>query len=186
MELTQLIDRAVEIREALPVPNVKQRLAAAAQELSLAGTNQMRVELLNEAVLALVKVLYECDPDGVPANVDRATYRLLIPAPWGRAGWRRWGLRYWESEIFKRILQVRCQVRRGAPLFDYNEAARTWHLNLADYPRLDLALVHWKQQPITLKEWRLHADIYRRRAHDRMNRHRSDEGGEGESEDSTT
>jgi hypothetical protein len=164
---------------------VKQRLAQAAAELSHAGENQMRVELLNEATLALVRVLYEVDPDGVPANLDRRTFRLLVPAPWGRAGWRKWGLRYWESEIFKRILQVRCQVRRGAPLFDYNEAARTWHLNWADYPRLDLALMYWKQQPITLKEWRLHADVYRMRAYERMNRHRHDAGGEGDSEDGT-
>lgn len=175
MELDTLIERTQQLREALPMPNVKQRLAAAAAELSLAGNNQARVELLNEAVLALAKVLYECDPDGLPANIDTKTHRILIPVPWGRAGWKKWGLRYWESELLRKILIVRGQMRRVQPLFDYNEAARTWHLNYGDYSRLDLALLHWKQNQITLKEWRTFADIYRRQAHDRMNRHRSDE-----------
>lgn len=174
MELNTLIERTVEIRQALPSPNVKQRLAQAAQELSLAGSNQMRVELLNESILALTKILYECDPDGRPANVDHVTHRLLIPAPWGRAGWKRWGLRYWESEILRKILIVRGQMERVKPLFDYNDESRTWHLNLATYPRLDLALMHWKANQITLREWRLHADAYRQAARNRMEKHRDD------------
>lgn len=172
MELDTLIERTQQLRETLPLPNVKQRLAAAAQKLSLAGSNQARVELLNEAVLALAKVLYEVDPDGQPANIDPKTYRILIPVPWGRAGWKRWGLRYWESEILRQILIVRGQMQRTAPLYDYNEAARTWHLNYQAYGRLDQALMHWKANPILLKEWRTHADAYRQRAQQRMDRHR--------------
>lgn len=174
MELTQLIDRAVEIREALPLPTMKQRLAQAAQELSKAGDNQSRVELLNESILALTTELYATDPDGAPCNIDRATYRLLIPAPWGRAGWRKWGLRYWEAEQLRRILMVRGQMGRVQPLFDYNTDTRQWYLNVSDYPRLDLALLYWKKNPISLSEWRTHADIYRRQAHERMARHRGE------------
>lgn len=170
MELDTLIDRAHGIRQAVVAPNVKQRLAAAAADLSLAGANQMRVELLNEACLALTRVLYEVDPDGAAANVDWRTHRILIPVPWGKAGWRHWGLRYWEASMLRQILIVRSQMRRAAPLLDYNETARTWHLNAIDFSRIDLALMYWKSNPITLREWRKFADIYRQRAHDRMKR----------------
>ncbi len=170
MELDKLITRTQELRQALPTPNVKQRLAQAAQELSLAGANQARVELLNEAVLAMTSVLYDCDPDGIPANVDRTTFRILIAAPWGKAGWRSWGLRDWEAGILRQILIVRGQMRRVQPLFDYNDESRTWHLNHADYPRLDIALIYWKAHPILLREWRTFADIYRQKAHERTKR----------------
>lgn len=170
MELSTLVDRAVEIRQIVPTAGIKQRLANAAQELSLAGENQTRVELLNEAVMALTKVLYDADPDGGLANIDNRTHRLLIPAPWGRAGWKRWGLRAWEAEILRQILIVRGQMERVKPLYDYNGESRTWHLNLSSYPRLDQAMMHWKSNQITLREWRLYADAYRQRAHERMNR----------------
>lgn len=174
MELETLIERTQQIRESMPLPYVKQRMAAAAAELSRAGDNQARVELLNEAVLAVTKALYDTDPDGTPCNIDRVTYRILIPVPWGRAGWKKWSLRYWESEQLRRILRVRCQMRRVVPLFDYSEERRSWHLNLDHYSRLDLALIHWKANSITLRDWRLYADVYRENARRRMGRYRDE------------
>ena len=175
MELTTLIERTQQIREALPLPNVKQRLAAAAQELSLAGSNQARVELLNEAVLHATQLCYQADADGAPCNIDRRTHRLLFPAPWGKKGWRRWGsMRDWEATMLRQILTVRCQMQRAIPLFDYNNEGRNWHINLTDYPRLDLALLYWKKNPITLSEWRTNADAYRQRAHERVERNRGE------------
>lgn len=169
MNLDTLIDRTQEVRQLASNPNqvIKQRMAEVAADISRAGNNQARVELLQEAVLALTKLCYECDPDGQPANIDSRTYRLLIPAPWGKAGWRRWGLRAWEAEILRQILIVRCQMRRMEPLFDYNTEARTWHVNMQQYSRLDVALLYWKSNPIALKEWRRHADVYRAQAHER-------------------
>lgn len=174
MELEQIFERTVEIRNVASNPDkaIKQRLAQAAQELSNAGNNQARVELLNEAVLATIKLLYECDPDGVLCNVDRKTYRILPMVPWGRSGWKHWGLRYWEAEILRSILRVRTEMRRVPPLFDWNEYSMKWHLNYGDYGRLDLALMHWKANQITLKDWRTFADAYRLRAQQRMEKHR--------------
>jgi hypothetical protein len=174
MNLDTLIDRAQDVRQSATEPGraIKQRMAEAAAELSRAGDNQQRVELLQEAVLAITKLCYDADPDGQPANLDSRTYRLLVPAPWGRVGWKRWGLRAWEAEILRQILIVRCQMRRVEPLFDYNDQARTWHVNLQHYGRLDLALMYWKQNPITLREWRRFADVYRAQAHARTIRNR--------------
>jgi hypothetical protein len=168
MQLDSLIERTQTVRDALPMPHIKQRLAAAAQALSRAGDEQARVELLNEALLSLVSVLYVTDADQRPANIDAQTWRLLIPAPWGRAGWKRWGLRYWEGEVLRRIMLVRAQQRRPATLFDFNEVARTWHLSLADYPTVNTAFAYLRAQPVTLAEWHRHADIYRRQANERM------------------
>lgn len=175
MELTTLIERTQQIRDALPLPSVKQRLAAAAAELSNAGNNQARVELLNEAVLSATNLCFQTDADGVFCNIDRRTHRLLFPAPWGKRGWKRWGdIRDWEATMLRQILIVRCQMQRVIPLFDYNNEGRNWHLNLQDYPRLDTALVYWKKQPVTLSEWRTHADAYRQRAHERVERKRGE------------
>lgn len=168
MELTTLIERTQTIREALPVPNVKQRLAAAAQELSLAGYNQSRVEILQESVLHFTATLYAVDQSGRLENVDHRTHRILIPAPWGSSGWNRWNMRRWEATILRKTLIVRCQMNRIKPLFDFGGGQ--WFLNLADYGRLDLALMYWKTNPITLKDWHLHADLMRQQARDRMDK----------------
>ncbi len=173
MELDKLITRTQELRQALPTPSVKQRLAETAQALSRAGDNQARVELLNEAIMALISILYETDAAQYPANIDGKTWRLLVPAPWGRAGWRVWGLRYWEGEILRKAMLIRAEQRRPAPLFDYNEGGRTWHLNLGTYPQIDAAFSYVRSYPITLTEWHRHADIYRSQAHRRMSKYRT-------------
>jgi hypothetical protein len=173
MELTTLIERTQQIREALPLPGVKQRLAAAAAELSLAGYNQSRVEILNEAVMHFTTTLYAADQAGRLENVDHRTHRLLIPAPWGSAGWSRWKMRRWESTILRKTLIVRCQMQRVKPLFDFGGGQ--WFLNLTDYGRLDLALMYWKANPITLKDWHLHADLMREQARNRMDKLRGRE-----------
>lgn len=180
MNLDTLIERTQDVRQLAnnPQATIKQRMAEAAAEMSRAGDNQARVELLQEACLAITKLCYEADPDGQPANIDSRTYRLLVPAPWGKAGWRRWGLRAWEAEILRQIMIVRCQMRRVEPLFDYNSEGRTWHVNLQQYARLDVALMYWKSNPVSLKEWRRHADIYRAQAHARTIRNRGGEGSE--------
>ena len=175
MELTQLFDRAVEIRQAAGNPNgaIKQRIAAAAAELSLAGYNQSRVELLNEAALHFTTTLYSADQSGRLENVDQRTHRILIAAPWGSSGWQRWNMRRWEATVLRKTLIVRCQMQRVQPLFDFGGGQ--WFLNLSAYSRLDQALLYWKANPITLRDWHLHADLLRQQARERMDRLRGKE-----------
>ena len=168
--LDELLGRTQAIREATIDTRTKQRIAEAAAALNDAGDNQARVSYLNESVLAMTTLCYTVDPDGVLRNVDRVTYRLLRPAPWGRSGWKHWHLRAWEGVVLGRILRVRCEMRRAAPVFDYNEFGGRWYLNYRDHPRLDLALAYWKNNPVLLKDWRLFADAYRAQAQDRMDR----------------
>lgn len=170
MELKELFERSVEIRQAIPTPSVKQRLAQAAQELSLAGSNQARVELLNESVMAITKILYDTDPDGHLPNIDSYTHRIIIAKPWGKGGHTKWGLRDWEATVLRRILILRSEMRRVQPVFDYAPDSKQWYLNYASYTRLDMALMYWKSNPIALKDYRLFADAQRQQARERMDR----------------
>lgn len=173
MKIEQLTERVQQIRAAGPDTVIKQRVAETAQELNRAGELQKRVELANEALAALVVLLYERDADGQLANVDPKTWRLLVPAPWGNSGWRVWGMRQWESRILRWVLLDR-QSSRGKgerpPLFDYNEAGRTWHLNLGDYKTLEQGLFWVKVSAIKLAEWRKYVDRTREGTRDRMAR----------------
>lgn len=173
MELTTLIERTQQIRDALPLPSVKQRLAHAAEELSLAGYNQSRVELLNESVLHFTATLYAVDQSGRFENVDHRTHRILIAKPWGKGGWKRWQMKDWEATILRKTLIVRREMRRVQPLFDFGGGQ--WFLNVGAYSRLDQALLYWKTNPITLKDWHLHADLLRQQARDRMDKLRGRE-----------
>ena len=172
MELTELVERVQEIRAKGPGRFARERVQEAAEAISRAGDQQLRVELANEALAALCVILYQTDADGRAANIDRVTWRLLVPAPWGRGGWRRWGLRRWESEALRNILRVRTEMRKHVNLFDYNEEGRTWYLNRSAYPSLEAALAYLKTHPINLSEWRKQADVITESARVRMQLHR--------------
>ena len=164
MELLQVVDRKNEIRAAaLPASVIKQRIAQAADELNRAGSMALHVELANEALTKFTLMLYQREQDGGWANIDQRTHRLLVPAPWGSAGWRVWGLRNWESRILRSIMLERVQDTRRPCLFDYNGEARIWHLNVLDYGVIEAAQHYLQRSPITLAEWRKHDNAYRQR-----------------------
>ena len=172
MELKDFVERVGDLRNAQPTKHVRERVQEAAHELSRAGDMQMRVELANEALTAFTSILYEMDSDGVLANVDRVTWRVLVPCPWGSAGWRHWGLRAYEAEILRHLLRVRCETRKHTSLFDYNEEARTWHLAFAEYKTARAAIDYLREYPVTLQEWRTHDAAYRARMLAAQNRRR--------------
>lgn len=172
MDLKELVERVGDIRNAQPSKHVRERVQEAAQQLSRAGDMQMRVELANEALLAFVSILYDADGDGAPANIDPVTWRLLIPAPWGSGGWKKWGLRSWEARILRQLLLIRNEARKHVDLFDYNAVSRSWHLNATDYGSIEAAHAYLKHYPVTLEEWRKHADIRAAQARERMSKYR--------------
>lgn len=167
MDLTTIVDRKNEIR-TLPEPaqHVKQRMANAAHDLNRAADLAQHVELCNEALCHFVAMLYQRAADGILANVDARTGRLLVPAPWGNKGWKRWGLRHWEAVVLRSILMARVGDKKRPCLFDYNTDSRTWFLNIADYGALEAAQHYLNRAPITLAEWRKYSAAYR---NDRVN-----------------
>lgn len=171
MELSELTERIADIRQRGPRAVVRERVAVDAEQFDRASQSQARIELVNESLCRLTELLYRTDADGQWANIDRRTWRILIPAPWGSGGWKRWELRSWEAECLRSVLRVRAETKRGMPpLFDYNETARTWHVNLRNYADLRAGLDYLKNKPITLGEWRKAHEPLLTQARNRMTR----------------
>lgn len=162
--IIRLTDRKQDIRGAGPSAYVKQRIAEAAESLNLAGTLAARVELANEALCRLVELMYLADIDGRPANADASTGRILIPLPWGSAGWRHWGLRYHEAVVMRSILlgrQAAYKSTQAPPLFVYDGDMRCWMLNARDYDTYHRAQGWLHLGQFTLAEWKHYLRQYR-------------------------
>ena len=126
-------------------------LRALATNLSRRGVAQAKVELMNHAVATAVDLCLECDPDGRPANVDHITGAVLVPLPWGEAGYRMWGLRVTECRQLRYILRRRAEKDRP-PLFDYDPQMRRWVFDR--FWSRNTAAGYLRMSPITLAEYR--------------------------------
>lgn len=151
-EIVRIVARKGEIMNKQPARHMPVR--AAAEALSRRNVAQAKAEVLSEALWAFVQMAYEVDDTGALCNVDGATGRLLVPAPMGRVGHRRWGLRYTESEVLRAILMGWQRGKGEAPLLTYDQAARGWHLNIFDYAAWQVALGWLRRHPITAGLWR--------------------------------
>ena len=150
--MNSTILRTVERKSTImqSAPQRHSTLRHAAESLSLRNVDQSITELLNEALARVALLCYERGDDGQLCNVDPLTGRVLIPLPWGRAGYAKWGLTPSESNVLRLIMLTR--QRRGLPLFAYDRSRRCWYLNLADY---DEAVI------TQLKEWQIDITEYR-------------------------
>lgn len=131
-------------------PDRHSPLRSVAQSLTRRGIAAAKVELVNTALVALVDVLFDADPDGIMPNVD-ADGRVLIPCPWGRAGGALWGLRANEQRSLNVIMRQRSE--RSGSLFVYDVGSRCWLLGRG-YTGRRTALAYIRQMPVTLPEWR--------------------------------
>jgi hypothetical protein len=125
-------------------------LRAAAENLSRRNADAAVIELMAEALSRLVALCYETDGGGL-CNVDAPTGKVLIPLPWGRAGYARWGLRPSEATVLREIMLQR-QYQPG--LFVYHALGRAWHVNLHDYPSKGIAMAYLTKYPIGIAEYR--------------------------------
>lgn len=137
-------------------PHRHTTLRKAAESLSRRNVDSATVELFMEAMQRLSWLAYERDADGY-CNVDGVTGRLLIPAPWGRAGYARWALRPTEAIVLREMMQQRQLGQKGrAPgLWVYDRTQRTWRLNLYDFDTLADGQGYWQRWPLTVGEYRL-------------------------------
>jgi hypothetical protein len=151
------IERKPSIAQAAPARH--STLRAAAQSLSLRNVDQAAVELMAEALNRLTMLCYEVDDDGTPCNVDvRGGGRLLVPAPWGRGGHKRWGLTPSEANIMRALMLGlmlgRQQRGKAAPLMAYDGMRKCWYLNIFDFPSYEAALAYLERWPLTIQEYR--------------------------------
>ena len=126
-------------------------LRSLATNLSRRGVAQAKVELMNHAVATAVDLCLECDPDGRPANVDHITGAVLVPLPWGEAGYKMWGLRVTECRQLRYILRRRAEHDRP-PLFDYDPQMRRWVFS--SFWTRNTAAGYLRASPLTLAEYR--------------------------------
>lgn len=169
--INKILGRKGKVRFTTPGKYIKGRIAYEAAALFQISMDAAHVEVVNEAVFAMTRILYAQDADGVWANVDPRTHRILIPCPWGSKGWKKWGLCDWEARILRAVLLQRIATRRPGQrpaLFDYNDLAHTWHINLSDYPSFEAASFWLRGSAISLEEWRVFADEYRRAGRERL------------------
>jgi hypothetical protein len=147
------VARKGEIAQAAPARHTSLRHAAEA--LSRRNVDAATVELFMEAVQRLTLLAYERDADGY-CNIDGITGRLLIPAPWGRSGHKRWGITPSESVVLREMIQQRQMGRNaGAPgLWVYDHSQRTCRLNLYDFDTLADGQRYWQKWPLTVAELR--------------------------------
>jgi hypothetical protein len=146
-----------EAMATVQAPERHTPLRQVAQKLTRRGVMAAKVELVNQALLTLADLVYEIDDDARWANVDDDG-RVLIPLPWGRLGYRHWGLRRTEANALRWVMLQRST--HGEPWLVYDAGARCWLLNLA-YSARRQGLAYWRQLPITLAEWRAASDATR-------------------------
>ena len=108
---------------------------------------------LNEALARLTVLCYERDEDGQLCNVDPATGKVLVPLPWGKAGFAKWGISPTEADSMRAIMFTR--QRQGLPLFHFDRSRRAWYLNLADYPDGAAMVAQMREWEITGAEYKL-------------------------------
>ena len=152
--MTNSIVRMVERKGSIATmqPDRHTTIQRAAEALSLRVVDKAIVEVLNEALARLTQLCYERDETGTLVNVDPATGRVLVPLPWGRAGYSKWGLTSPEATAFRRVMFTR--QRQGLPLFFYERSRRAWYLNLADYPEGAVVLAKLGEWEISVVEYR--------------------------------
>lgn len=133
-----------------------QRAATIAVELSRLGLYEAVAGVCNAALASLIELCYEIDSDRLPANIDPATGRILIPLPWGASGYRRYGLRSTESKVLRALMQDRQTARRGhVRLWYYETENRSWYLNSADYRNVESARAYLDHWPVRSAEVRI-------------------------------
>ena len=155
-EAKETLQRSQATLDTAPQRHTLPRLADVAESLSRAGLAAAHAELCTAALQRVVELAFIVDTDGRPANVD-LDGRLLVPLPWGKSGYLKWGLRRREADVLRAILQARQVPQQGrpVPLFTYGEDTRAWYLNVADYPTEAHAMAYVRQFGIVSREYKL-------------------------------
>jgi hypothetical protein len=151
--LFHALDRKAAISQAAPERHTT--ISRAAEALSRRNADAAIVELMGEAMQRLTLLGYERDNDDY-CNIDPITWRLLIPAPFGRAGHKRWGITRAESDCLRDMLRERQAQTESRPpgLWLYDRARRCWTLNLFDYDLVGDGQAYWQRYPLGVAEYR--------------------------------
>lgn len=140
--IQSLVQQKHDVIGADILRHTRRHVTDVAKQLSNAGAAAASAEICNEAVCKLIDLCYEQDATG-RCNID-PDGRLLVPAPWGRNGRYKYGLRATQGDVLRLHLQELQSVRRPAPLFTYDPLVYSWYCNIFDYVEKDQALRYWR------------------------------------------
>lgn len=164
--MNELFDRAKALGDHIPADlKPRQRMQAQAEQISRLGDLQTHLDAVTASLVALGGILFDSE-HGRYVNIDPATRRILIPVPWGSAGWKRWNLRKWEGECLRRVLMGRLGGRQPL-LFDYSDYLHGWFVERGYNDRESVLQWLHKHGP-TVDEWRSVVDAHRAAARMRM------------------
>lgn len=169
--MNKLFNRAIALGEHIPDDlNPRKRLQAQAEQISRLGDLQAHLDAVTASLVALSGILFDSE-NGRYVNIDPLTRRILVPVPWGSAGWKRWGLRKWEGGCLRKVLMDRL-VGRQPLLFDYSDYPHGWFVERG-YNDSESVLQWLHKYGPTLDEWRAVVEAHRATARARMDLRRN-------------
>lgn len=151
--MVRVIARKEGIAHASPARHT--HIQRAAESLSRRNADAAVVELFSEAMQRLTLLAYEQDAHDY-CNIDPVSHRLLIPAPFGRAGHKRWGITPSEAVVLREMVQQRQAQRADRPpgVWQYDRTRRCWCLNLFDFDTVQDGQRYWQRWPLSVMEYR--------------------------------
>ena len=154
-EAEDALQRSHKALDVQPGRHTLPRFADVAQSLSRVGVALAHAETCNACLQRVVELAYQVDTDSRRCNMD-TDGRLLFALPWGKSGYKRWGLRRREADTLRAILVARQtpQQGRAVPLFTYDTAARAWYVNVVDYASHAEAMAYVRQWGVTSREYK--------------------------------
>lgn len=162
--MKEALDRIAALVDHVPTLNPRKRLEMAAQELDRAALLQLGLNTVTASLVAFSGILFNT-AGGRYVNIDPHSRRILVAAPWGSHGWKRWELRKWEGEGLRYILN--CKAREGGSPFV--PVGNQWHV-ATGFDNQEV-VSRWIQDNITLEDWRdavdMRRDYYRELMHNR-------------------
>lgn len=164
--MNELFERAKALGDLIPADmKPRQRLQVQAEQISRLGDAKAHLDAVIGSLVALAGILFDSE-NGHYVNIDPMTRRIIIPVPWGSAGWQRWGLRKWEGECLRRVLMGRLEGRQPL-LFDYSAYPHGWFVERG-YDDRESVLQWLHKHGLSPDEWSAVVEAYRTHARKRM------------------
>lgn len=121
---------------------VKRLVQKTSDQIDRSNETALTVNKFNECLLKIIDLIFK-QTDNQYVNIDYVTHKILIPLPWGSNGYKVWGLRQYESEIFRKImLAISEGKRRDKIMFFYSKESRCWFFNLEKFSTLEVAITY--------------------------------------------
>lgn len=136
--MTARVEQVFANHQQPKAPERRTVLKPLAEAYSKKVLMQAHAENMNSVMKYVIETYYEEADDGSYWNIGTAG--LIEPVPWGRNGYKRWGVNRMYSECIRRELMRQQEQERLPCLYLFNKDRKRWHVNLTDYPTQEHAM----------------------------------------------